>query len=211
MRYQDASLLVLEKPADLLSVPGRGPDKQDCLSERVRSVFPDARVVHRLDMATSGLMLMARTEQAQRGLGDMFAAGQIAKTYVALVHGNPVAGADPWSMIDLPIALDWPMRPRRVIDHSIGKPSRTRWRIAPDAAPCAPPGVATTRLELEPLTGRSHQLRVHLLAIGHPILGDRLYGVVPSAAPRLMLHASQLRFAHPLTQHTMQFCSTPPF
>ena len=211
MRYQDASLLVLEKPADLLSVPGRGPDKQDSLSERVRNAFPDARVVHRLDMATSGLMLMARTHEAQRCLGDMFAAGKIAKTYVALVHGNPVAGADTWSMIDLPIALDWPQRPRRVIDHCIGKPSRTRWRIAHEATPAEPPGPPATRLELEPLTGRSHQLRVHLLAIGHPILGDRLYGVIPSAAPRLMLHASQLRFAHPLTLEAMQFCSTPPF
>lgn len=207
----DAALLVLEKPAGLLSVPGRGADKQDSLSARAQIHYPDALIVHRLDMATSGLMLMARGKTVQRIVSQMFAARSIAKTYVALVHGCPQASVANWNLIDLPIALDWPARPRRVIDPALGKPSQTRWRLLSttraDAAAVAP----TSRIELEPVTGRSHQLRVHLHAIGHTIVGDRLYGAEPVPAPRLMLHACALRLMHPVTGAALQWYSAPEF
>lgn len=205
--HADNGVLVLHKPADLLSVPGRGPDKQDCLSRRVQAQFPDALVVHRLDMATSGLMLMARGAQAQTLLSKAFSARTVHKRYQALVHGLLPAHDDGWQEVDLPIALDWPNRPRRIICGTTGKPSVTRWRVLAHAS------AFQTRLELEPVTGRSHQLRVHLLAIGHPIVGDRLY-LTPastSAAPRLMLHATQIGFDHPLTGIPMVFESAPPF
>ncbi len=205
-------MLLLDKPEGLLSVPGRGPEKQDCLSERARQIYPDALVVHRLDMATSGLMLMARGKAVQRILSQMFAARSISKTYVAVVHGHPTTPVAAWNLIDLPIALDWPARPRRVIDPVMGKPSQTRWRVFPttgttSSAPVAP----TSRIELEPVTGRSHQLRVHLHAIGHTIVGDRLYGAEPVPAPRLMLHASALRLLHPTTGAVLHWFSAPEF
>jgi tRNA pseudouridine32 synthase/23S rRNA pseudouridine746 synthase len=206
--HADAGVLVLDKPAGLLSVPGRGPDKQDCLSSRVLQIYPDARIVHRLDMATSGLMLMARSAQAQTLLGKAFAARQVHKRYQAVVHGTPVVTHAGWQEIDLPIIVDWPNRPRRIICAHTGKPSQTRWQWL------GPEGANRTRLELEPVTGRSHQLRVHLLAIGHPIVGDALYGSPPAAAEpadRLLLHATQIGFAHPLTGELMQFESAPPF
>lgn len=205
--HADDAVLVLRKPAGMLSVPGRGADKQDCLSARVRQRYPDALVVHRLDMATSGLMLMARGPRAQSVLNRAFAERRVHKRYQALVHGRPDAALAPWSVIDLPIAVDWPNRPRRIICAQTGKPSRTHWRML---------AVATgdrTRLELEPVTGRSHQLRVHLLAIGHPIDGDALYGL-PGASPptgRLMLHATQIGFEHPWTGESMRFSSAPDF
>ncbi|MES2956424.1 MAG: RluA family pseudouridine synthase, partial [Pseudomonadota bacterium] len=194
--HADASLLVLNKAADLLSVPGRGADKQDCLSSRVQQHYPDALVVHRLDMATSGLLLMARSIAIQRALGALFERRQVDKRYVAVVDGAlaDAPGDHGWGLIDLPIAVDWPRRPLRIIDAVHGKASQTRWRVlGRDAA------AHNTRLELAPLTGRSHQLRVHLQAIGHPILGDRLYGAaVQARAPRLLLHASALGFVHPV-------------
>ncbi|MES2685614.1 MAG: RluA family pseudouridine synthase [Pseudomonadota bacterium] len=208
--HADASLLVLNKPAGLLSVPGRGADKQDCLSTRVQQHYPDALVVHRLDMATSGLLLMARSITIQRALGALFERRQVAKRYVAVVDGElkDAPDADGWGLIDLPIAVDWPRRPLRVINSENGKASQTRWRVlAHDAA------ANSTRLELAPLTGRSHQLRVHLRAIGHPILGDRLYGndAVQARAPRLLLHASRLQFAHPVSAEMLAFESAPAF
>jgi len=208
--HADAALLVLEKPAGLLSVPGRGEDKQDCLSARVQAHYPDALVVHRLDMATSGLMLMARSMAIQRALGALFEHRDIHKRYIAIVDGQPVAapGPDGWSLIDLPIVVDWPRRPLRVIDAEHGKPSQTRWRaVAIEAA------IGGTRVELEPVTGRSHQLRVHLQALGHPILGDRLYAppAVQARAPRLLLHACALRFVHPASGEPLQFESPAPF
>jgi tRNA pseudouridine32 synthase/23S rRNA pseudouridine746 synthase len=207
--HADASLLVLSKPAGLLSVPGRGADKQDCLSTRVQQLYPDALVVHRLDMATSGLLLMARSVAIQRALGTLFERRQVDKRYVAVVDGDlaaPVAGG--WGLIDLPIAVDWPRRPLRVIDAALGKASQTRWRVLAHDAPAN-----STRLELAPLTGRSHQLRVHLQAVGHPILGDPLYGdaAVQARAPRLLLHASRLSFVHPVSAEMLQFESAPPF
>jgi len=208
--YADEHLLVLDKPAGLLCVPGRGADKQDCLSLRVQQAYPDALVVHRLDMATSGLWLMARGGQAQRALGDAFAQRQVSKRYVAVVAGRLGASLPPghWAMIDLPIAADWPNRPRRIIEPERGKPSQTRWRVlAYDQQ------ADTTRVELEPLTGRSHQLRVHLQALGHPILGDTLYAPseVQARAPRLLLHATELQFAHPVTGAPMAFSSPATF
>ena len=202
----DTHLLVLNKPSGLLSVPGKGPGKQDCLSLRVQNVHPEARVVHRLDMATSGLMLMARGPIMQTALSKLFETRAIHKRYVAVVDGQMNSGPD-WQLTDLPIALDWPHRPLRII-HADGKPSQTRWRTLHYDA-----HTNTTRVELEPLTGRSHQLRVHLKALGHPILGDALYAPehVAVMAPRLLLHASRLQFAHPAQGDNMAFCSLPPF
>ena len=207
--HRDEHLLVLDKPEGLLSVPGRGAGKADCLSARVQAQDPDALVVHRLDMATSGLLLMARGADMQRRLSRAFAEREVSKRYVAVVAGllAPPTDGD-WGVIDLPIAADWPNRPLRIIDRERGQASVTRWRVmAHDAA------VGTTRVELEPVTGRSHQLRVHLKAIGHPILGDALYAPpeLASAAPRLLLHACGLRLAHPFTNAALEFSSPAPF
>lgn len=208
--HADASLLVLNKPSGLLSVPGRGEDKQDCLSRRVQQHFPDALIVHRLDMATSGLMLMARSLAIQRALSQSFEKREIHKTYLAVVDGclAPAPSPDGWGLIDLPIAADWLRRPLRIIDAALGKPSQTRWQVlAFDAE------TNSTRVALEPLTGRSHQLRVHLQALGHPILGDMLYA--PEAAQaksaRLLLHASRLQLTHPASGHPLAFESAPGF
>jgi tRNA pseudouridine32 synthase/23S rRNA pseudouridine746 synthase len=198
--YQDEALLVLNKPSGLLSVPGRGEDKQDCLSARVQAQFSDALVVHRLDMATSGLLLMARGLSAQKKLNAAFENRQIEKRYVACVAG--VLSIDSqWQTIDLPILVDWPNRPLRTI-HPEGQPSVTRWRCIANEIQ-----TQTSRHELEPLTGRSHQLRVHLQALGHPIAGDSLYAPpeVQALAPRLLLHASSLSFPHPLSDETLSF------
>lgn len=196
LHYQDDFLLVVNKPAGLLAVPGRGADKQDCLAARLQQQFPDTLVVHRLDMATSGLMVFARGEAMQRRLSQMFRERTVDKRYVAIVTGELVAAH---GEIDLPIAEDWPNRPRRKIDRAKGKPSLTRYRLlAFDAAS------NTSRVELEPVTGRTHQLRLHLAAIGHPILGDALYGDANSA-PRLLLHASTLGFSHPQSNAPLNF------
>jgi len=203
--YADDTLLVVDKPAGLLAVPGRGPDKQDCLSARIQQLHPDALVVHRLDMATSGLMLMARGKPSQQALSRSFADRAVHKTYQAVVRGNPAPGGH--GTIDLPILLDWAQRPRRVISADGGKPSTTHWRVLGEF------GNAHTRVELVPVTGRSHQLRVHMLAIGHPILGDPLYFLGDSAdlADRLMLHASRIAFPHPVTGQAQQFDCPPDF
>lgn len=209
--HVDDALLVLDKPAGLLAVPGRGPDKADCLSARAQARWPDARVVHRLDQATSGLMVLARGPAMQRQLSQAFAERRVGKRYQAWVHGllraAPAASASGWAEIDLPLILDWPNRPRSKVDHATGKPSRTRWRVlAHDAQ------ARRTRLELEPVTGRTHQLRVHLLALGHPIVGDSLYGCGDGdGAGRLMLHACALTLAHPITGQVLAFASPAPF
>ena len=200
--YHDDALLVLNKPSGLLSVPGRGEDKQDCLSVRVQAEFSDALVVHRLDMATSGLLLMARGLSAQKKLNAAFENRQIQKRYVACVAGH--LPMDPqWQTIDLPILVDWPNRPLRTI-HPQGQASVTLWRCIANAIPALK---GTSRLELEPLTGRSHQLRVHLQALGHPIAGDRLYAPtdVQALAPRLLLHACSLTLPHPLSGEILTF------
>jgi tRNA pseudouridine32 synthase/23S rRNA pseudouridine746 synthase len=207
--HEDAHLLVLNKPAGLLCVPGRGEDKQDCLSARAMRRWPDALVVHRLDMATSGLVLMARNPAMQRALGDAFAGRLVHKRYEAIVDGALPVKAE-WSVIDAPLMADWPRRPLQKVDPA-GKPSLTRWRAVSSTE--GADGAMATHLLLEPLTGRSHQLRVHLLSIGHPILGDALYGsdAVRARAPRLLLHASELGFVHPATGQPVRFASAPAF
>jgi tRNA pseudouridine32 synthase/23S rRNA pseudouridine746 synthase len=201
--YLDEHLVLLEKPVGLLAVPGRGADKQDCLSARAQRLWPDALVVHRLDMATSGLFVMARGTDIQRRLSAAFEQRQVDKRYVAVVAGEV---ADDSGVIDLPLAADWPHRPLQKVDTERGRPSTTRWHVLERRA-------GTTRLVLEPLTGRSHQLRVHLKAIGHPILGDALYAPaeVQALAPRLLLHASRLAFAHPASGEAMAIESRVPF
>lgn len=205
--YADEALLVLDKPAGLLCVPGKGEEKQDCLSSRVQQHYANARVVHRLDMATSGLLVMALGAAVQRTLNDAFANRQVRKRYVAVVEGMLAPPDADWGVIDLPILLDWPNRPRRIIDPR-GKPSSTRWRVLGHSTK-----EPSTRLELEPVTGRSHQLRVHLQALQHPILGDALYGTPASLArsERLLLHATQLELTHPVSLQAMVFASEAPF
>ena len=195
--YLDASLLVANKPAGLLSVPGRGADKQDCLSSRLQQEFPDALVVHRLDMATSGLIVFTRGAGMQSRLSQMFREREVEKRYVAIVAGkiDPPIGE-----VNLPIVADWPNRPLRKIDFELGKPSLTRYRLLAHDA-----DTDTSRLELEPVTGRTHQLRVHMTAFGHPILGDTLYG--GRTAERLLLHANMLSFAHPLSGEPLNLIS----
>lgn len=206
--YADSACLALEKPSGLLCVPGRGPDKQDCLASRAQALWPDALVVHRLDMATSGLWLMGRGPAMQRILSMAFEGRRVDKRYVAVVAGRlpPPDTADGWGEIDLPLAADWPRRPLQKVDPTSGRPSRTRWRVLGHEG-------TTTRVELEPLTGRTHQLRVHLQALGHPILGDTLYAPpeVQAMAPRLLLHATALRLPHPVTGEPLALDCPPPF
>ena len=197
--HADEYLLAVNKPAGLLSVPGRGTDKQDCLILRIQKSFTDALIVHRLDMATSGLLVLARGHDMQRSLSELFRERLVAKSYVAIASGKM---ASECGEINLPIAADWPNRPQRRIDERLGKPSLTRYRVLLR-------GDDDTRVALEPVTGRTHQLRVHLLALGHPIVGDALYGGQP--AKRLMLHAHELDFVHPVTGRQMRLISEPPF
>lgn len=205
--HEDDALIVLDKPAGLLAVPGRGPDKADCLIARAQRLWPDARVVHRLDQATSGLMVLARGAALQRSLSQAFAERQVDKRYEAVVHGllPPASSADGWGEIDLPIIIDWPNRPRSKVDHAMGKPSRTRWRVLSHDQMHQ-----RTRLALEPVTGRTHQLRVHLQAMGHPIVGDALYGPADGAA-RLMLHACGLALTHPMSGTPLRLDRSAPF
>lgn len=203
--FVDRSVLVVDKPSGLLSVPGRGDGKADCLVARVQADFPDARIVHRLDMDTSGLMVLARGSAAQRALSLEFQARRVGKRYIAVVDGLLSASS---GTIDLPLVTDWPNRPRQRVDFAFGKQSLTHFRVLErDRAASA------TRLELMPETGRSHQLRVHLLSIGHAILGDPLYAT-PAAcarAPRLLLHATRLAFAHPEDGRPIELSRAAPF
>ena len=207
--HLDDDLLVVDKPAGLLAVPGRGADKQDCLARRLQTCWPGALVVHRLDEATSGLMVFARHPEAQRRLGRAFERREVIKRYVALVHGRL---ADEHGEIDLPLAADWPRRPRQRVDREGGRPALTRWRRLGASATARDGSGAFTRLLLEPLTGRTHQLRVHLQALGHPIVGDRLYGPAQEPpGPRLMLHATGLALPHPATGEPLILDSLAPF
>lgn len=206
--FLDEALIVLDKPAGLLSVPGRGPGKTDCLAARVQAEFPDALIVHRLDMDTSGVISMARGTPAHRELSRAFAERRVEKRYVAVVAGRLALPEADWGVIDLPLVCDWPNRPRQKVDFEAGKPSVTRWRVLKhDEA------TDTTRVEMEPVTGRSHQLRVHLAALGHPILGDPLYATqaVRAKSPRLLLHATALTLPHPATGVRQTFLSPAPF
>ena len=210
--YLDEHLLVLNKPSGLLSVPGRGEDKQDCLIARAQSEWPEALTVHRLDMATSGLVVIARGPEVQRNLSQAFALREVHKTYEAVVddilHPADSNSAAAWQDIQMPLLIDWPNRPKSKIDWEHGKPSHTQWRIQQGA--CLQ---KTTRVEMKPITGRTHQLRLHMMAIGHAILGDSLYATpeILAKSPRLLLHARELQFRHPMKAEWMAFKSTVPF
>ena len=186
--HEDHELVFVNKPAGLLSVPGKGDDLTDCLIARLRAAFPEILLVHRLDLDTSGVMVFARTAHAQRHLGLQFEKRQTRKTYVARVEGHVTGRA---GRVDLPLIVDWENRPRQMVCHATGRPAQTDWaliRHEDDAS----------RLRLHPVTGRSHQLRVHMLALGHPILGDPLYATGAALDhPRMMLHAQSLRLRHP--------------
>ncbi|MFD3190318.1 RluA family pseudouridine synthase [Sedimentitalea sp. HM32M-2] len=200
--HDDAQLVVVNKPAGLLSVPGRGPHLADCLIARLRAVFPEILLVHRLDRDTSGVMVFALTAHAQRHLGQQFEQRQARKTYVARVAGilSPKTGT-----VDLPLIVDWPNRPRQMVCHETGKPALTEWRVLRH-------DTGTSRVRLMPRTGRSHQLRVHMLALGHPILGDPLYAQGAAADyPRMMLHSEELRIKHPDSGKSMKFRAAAEF
>ena len=204
----DAALLVVAKPAGMLSVPGLHEGLHDNLTTHVQSLHADARVVHRLDQATSGLMLFARGAAMQRALSMAFEARQVQKHYVAVVLGQVDGDA---GSIDAPLIADWPNRPRQRVDLQHGKPALTHWRVLERVLKGS---AHTTRLELQPITGRTHQLRVHLQSIGHAIVGDALYAPDAPHEPgsaRLMLHATRIALIHPLRQEACCFTDAPPF
>ncbi len=201
--FIDDALIVFDKPAGLPSVPGKPLELRDCAASRIQAIWPDALVVHRLDMATSGLLLFARGPAVQRALSRAFERREVGKTYIAVVHGL-VAPA--LTEINLPLAADWPNRPRQRVDAQLGKPALTQVSIvAHDHAS------GQTRVLLRPTTGRTHQLRVHLAALDHPIVGDILYGPPTAAASRLLLHASALELNHAQSGERVSFSSEPPF
>ncbi|WP_299770735.1 RluA family pseudouridine synthase [uncultured Tateyamaria sp.] len=200
--HDDAEMLVVDKPSGLLSVPGKGEHLSDCLIARVQAVWPQALLVHRLDRDTSGVMVFGLTPHAQRFLSKQFELRSAKKTYVARVWGRmtPKTGR-----VDLPLIVDWPNRPRQHVDHENGKPAVTDWRVLRDTE-------TESRVRLFPQTGRSHQLRVHMLALGHPILGDPFYAEGPAREfDRLMLHSEELRIKHPDSGKMMRFRASAPF
>ena len=203
--HADEHLLVVNKPAGLLSVPGRGPEKQDCLVSRVQREYPAALTVHRLDMSTSGLMVLALGKEMERALSILFQQRQVHKRYIAVVTGQLAQDS---GEIDLPLITDWPNRPRQMVSYEHGKPSQTRYRVL-----SYDPLHNTSRVELEPVTGRTHQLRVHMMSLGHAILGDEFYAseAVFGQAERLLLHASVLGFRHPVTGAELSFDKAPTF
>lgn len=203
--YEDADLLVVEKPAGLLSVPGRGEDNQDCLINRLIVDFPNARIVHRLDMATSGIIIIALNHQTQATISQYFANREIEKSYIAVIAG---CVSEEEGTIDLPLICDWENRPKQIVDHENGKSAQTHYQCLNYST-----STDTTRVQLKPITGRSHQLRVHMQALGHPILGDPFYAPqeIIDKSPRLLLHASQLIFNHPVINRKMIIVSPAPF
>jgi tRNA pseudouridine32 synthase/23S rRNA pseudouridine746 synthase len=204
--YEDDRLVLCDKPSGLLTVPGKDPSLADCLEARVQHRYPehpDAKVVHRLDKDTSGLLLLAFDKRALGSLGSQFEHREVEKYYVARVWGD-VEGQS--GLVDLPLATDWENKPRQRVDHESGRESRTQWEVLAREG-------GVTRLKLTPLTGRTHQLRVHMLALGHPILGDTFYaeGAARDAADRLQLHAQMLQFAHPDDRKLLRFERPAPF
>ena len=200
--YEDRAILVADKPSGLLSVPGKTEGRADCLQTRLRRAYPGTLLVHRLDCDTSGVMIFARNKAAQGFLGQEFEQRRAKKTYVARVFGDvqPDSGR-----VDLPIGVDWPNRPRQMVDAIIGRAAVTDWVVLGRDA-------GETRVHLFPLTGRSHQLRVHMLSLGHAILGDPIYATGQAAAfPRLMLHAESLSLHHPDSGAWMTFTASCPF
>jgi len=202
--YIDSDIIVVNKSSGLLSVPGRGEDKQDCLISRINASHPDALIVHRLDMPTSGILILARNPNTHRQLSKQFETRNITKQYTAMVQG---CVKEQQGEINLPLITDWPNRPKQKVDYEQGKPSLTRYEIL-----SVNTKEQTTRLKLTPITGRSHQLRVHLLSIGHIIIGDGLYSEVEAAKnKRLHLHANKIVFLHPSTNKTIVIENTCPF
>lgn len=201
--YKDEAILVLNKPSGLLTVPGKALEHKDSLQLRVNRVFPEARIIHRLDMATSGLLVMAFGKANQGAIAKQFEKREVEKRYEARIWGHPET---PSGTISLPLICDWPNRPKQMVDHERGKPATTHWSVISSDA-------SATKVDLKPITGRSHQLRVHMLSLGHPILGDRLYAheEAKAAAERLQLHACELAFRHPITQEPLHFSSPCPF
>jgi len=200
--HDDAELVAVNKPAGLLSVPGRGEHLADCLMTRVLAVYPHALLVHRLDRDTSGVMVFALTPHAQRHLNQQFATRTARKSYVARLSGllEPKTGT-----VDLPLIVDWPNRPRQMVCHETGKPAQTDWRVLRH-------GDGDTRVRLSPKTGRTHQLRVHMMALGHPILGDPLYASGAARDyERMMLHSEELRIKHPNSGVSLKFRAKAPF
>ncbi|MFG5384924.1 RluA family pseudouridine synthase [Yoonia sp. R2-816] len=200
--HDDHQVIVVDKPSGLLSVPGKGPDLADCLLTRVQAAFPTALLVHRLDRDTSGVMIFALTPHAQRHLGLQFEKRQTKKTYIARVSGQMM---EKTGTVDLPLIVDWPNRPKQMVDHENGKQAITDWRVVRSTTD-------ETRVRLMPRTGRSHQLRVHMLAIGHPILGDPFYATGATRDhPRLMLHSETLQFRHPDGGQGVRMTAKCPF
>ncbi|MBF9056242.1 RluA family pseudouridine synthase [Rhodobacterales bacterium HKCCA1065] len=200
--HEDHELLVVNKPAGLLSVPGKGEHLKDCLVTRLQAAFPEALLVHRLDMDTSGVIVFARTPAAQRHLGLQFEKRMMKKSYLALVWGQ-VDGKE--GVIDLPLIVDWPNRPLQKVCHETGRAAVTEWKVLRHDE-------TSTRMRLFPQTGRSHQLRVHMRELGHPILGDPFYAAGPARDfPRLMLHAETLSLRHPDGGRGMTFRAKNPF
>lgn len=200
--YEDAEVLLVDKPSGLLSVPGKGPHLADCLLTRVQAAFPDALLVHRLDRDTSGVMIFALTPHAQRHLGLQFEKRMTKKTYVARVWG---VASEKTGLVDLPLIVDWPNRPKQKVCLETGKPAQTEWRVLKNEG-------ATARMRLVPKTGRSHQLRVHMQSLGHPILGDPFYATGEARDfPRLMLHSEELRFKHPNGGRSIKIRAPAPF
>lgn len=201
--HADDDILVLDKPSGLLSVPGKAETHADCLAARAATRFPGARIVHRLDMDTSGVIVLARTAAAHRHLGLQFERRHVEKVYLARVWGRMAAEA---GIVNRPLRCDWPNRPRQIVDHDAGRAARTDWAVLSRDGD-------TTRVRLAPHTGRSHQLRVHMLSLGHPILGDPLYAPADAlaAAPRLQLHAARLVLRHPDGGRRLIFDAPCPF
>ena len=203
IQYQDDHILILDKQPGLLTVPGKAIEHRDSLQVRVQRVFPTATIVHRLDMATSGILIMALNKPAHVHLSRQFENRQTAKTYFARVFGHVQNDA---GIVDLPLICDWPNRPKQKVDHENGKSSQTHWETVQRDS-------YSTLVKLTPITGRSHQLRVHMLALGHPILGDRLYAheKARSMSPRLCLHAQKHEFSHPISNKKLTFESIHSF
>ncbi len=211
--FQDEDIVVLNKSSGLLSVPGRLPEHQDCLQNRVQRVLPTATIVHRLDMATSGIIIMALNKPAHVNISRQFEQRKTNKSYIARVFGHV---KEHEGSVDLPLICDWPNRPKQKVDHENGKQSLTHYQVLSYSeldSEGKSSGDESTLVELTPITGRSHQLRVHMLALGHPILGDRLYAheQALTVSPRLQLHARNLSLAHPVTGELLAFVAPCPF
>jgi tRNA pseudouridine32 synthase/23S rRNA pseudouridine746 synthase len=206
--YQDEDIVVLNKSSGLLSVPGRLLEHQDCLQNRVLRVLPTATIVHRLDMATSGIIIMALNKPAHVNISRQFEQRKTKKEYIARVFGHV---KEQEGSVDLPLICDWPNRPKQKVDHENGKQSLTHYKVLSYADKNS--NVESTLVELTPITGRSHQLRVHMLALGHPILGDRLYAhdEALTISERLQLHAKMHNLAHPKSDEPITFVAPCPF